>query len=106
MPVNYNDLEMDLKQKSIDKANDLKEIDNIFSETDFNKSDSIDNISDQYVGETLTAQFSINKDTLSFNSFITSNEDDRFNLELKGGMSEIMEGVTKFLGSFNDYLNF
>ena len=65
-----------------------------------------DNISDQYVGETLTAQFSINKDTLSFNSFITSNEDDRFNLELKGGMSEIMEGVTKFLGSFNDYLNF
>ena len=106
MPINYDDLEMDLKQKEINKVNDLKEINSIFNNTDFNKSDTIDNISYQYMGETLKAQFSIDKDTLSFTAFITSTEDDRFNLELKGSMSEIMEGVTKFLGSFNDYLNF
>ena len=106
MPINYKDLETDLIQNSINKANDLKEIDNIFKETDFTKSDTIDNVSYQYIGEVLTAQFSIDKDTLSFNAFITSTEDDRFNLELKGGITEIMEGITKFLGSFNDYLNF
>lgn len=101
-----HDLEKELIEESRRKGEYLKDIKDIFSNTDFEQVDTIDNISYQFQDENIISQFSINKDSLSYTCFITDNKSDNFNYQVEGSIIDIMEGVDKFLSNFNDYLNY
>ena len=101
------DLEQELQEKTEEQQEILSNLDTLFADTDFTKTENDNYISWDLENDDIIASFSIDNDTFKFSCYVTKQGDTNSSTySAKGNMGDIEKNAEKFLIEVDDFINF
>ena len=96
------ELEKDIREEQAANSAVLAELDSLFANSDFKRTDDMNHISFQASEGNIKAQFSLDNSTYSFTCYISEVTNNSFNYSHKGTKYQAVEAAEKFLAEYDD----
>lgn len=95
-------LEEDIREEQAANSAVLAELDSLFANSDFKRTDDMNHISFQASEGSIKAQYSLDNSTYSFTCYISEVDNNSFNYSRKGTKYQAVEAAEKFLAEYDD----